>query len=196
MNILLALRARDRSGRGCKLDVSMTDGLFPFLYWGIGNGVAGGKWPRPGGELLSGGSPRYQIYRTADGQHIAAAPLEDRFWANFCAAIELPAELREDRKDPPVTSQAVAQIIARRSAAEWLARFEGRDVCCNVVRTLEEAMRDPQFAARELFRRSVVAGADALPAAVVPIDESFRSSATELRYPQLGEANGLLGEET
>ena len=53
-------------------------------------------------------------------------------------------------------------------------------------------MHDAQFAARGLFRRSVVAGADALPAAVVPIDESFRGSATELHYPQLGEANGLL----
>ena len=192
MNILLALRARDQSGRGCKLDISMTDGLFPFLYWGIGNGVACGKWPQPGGELLSGGSPRYQIYRTADGQYLAAAPLEDRFWANFCAVIELPAELREDRKDPRATRAAVAQIIARRSAAEWLARFEGKDVCCNVVRTVEEAMRDPQFAARALFRRSVVAGTDALPAAVVPIDESFRGSASELRYPPLGEANSLL----
>ena len=110
------------------------------------------------------------------------------------AAIELPTELREDRKDPPATRAAVAQIVARRSAAEWLARFEGKDVCCNVVRTVEEAMRDPQFAARGLFRRSVVAGADALPAAAVPIDESFRGSATELRYPQLGEANALLDQ--
>ena len=125
-------------------------------------------------------------------QHLAAAPLEDRFWANFCAVIELPAELREDRKDPRATRAAVAQIIAQRSAAEWLARFEGKDVCCNVVRTVEEAMRDPQFAARGLFRRSVVAGDDALPAAVVPIDESFRGSASELRYPPLGEANSLL----
>jgi len=193
MNILLALRARDQTGRGCKLDISMTDGLFPFLYWGIGNGVACGKWPRPGGELLSGGSPRYQIYVTADGHYLAAAPLEDRFWAHFCAAIELPTELREDRKDPSATRTAVAQIIARRSAAEWLVHFEGKDVCCSIVRTLEEAMRDAQFATRGLFRRSVVAGTDALPAAVVPIDESFRSSATELRYPRLGEANSLLG---
>ncbi len=192
LNILLALRDRDRTGKGCKLDIAMTDGLLPFLYWGVGNGVATGQWPRPGGELLSGGSPRYQLYRTADGRYLAAAPLEDRFWTNFCDAIDLPAEFRHDRKDPHATRSAVARIIARRSAAEWLQRVAGKDVCCNVVRTLDEAMADPQFLARGLFRRSVVGDDEALPAVSVPIDEAFRSPASELRYPKLGESNGRL----
>ncbi len=192
INILLALRNREHTGKGCRLDIAMTDGLLPFLYWGIGNGVATGNWPRPGGELLSGGSPRYQIYRTADGRHLAAAPLEDRFWANFCAAIELPAALREDRKDPQATRAAVVEIILQRTAAEWLARFEGKDVCCNVVRSVEEAMADPQFAAREVFQRSVVSDGAAMPAVSVPVDPAFRDHATELRYPKLGESNALL----
>jgi len=194
MNILLALRQREQTGKGCKLDIAMTDGLFPFLYWGIGNGIAAQKWPRPGGELLSGGSPRYQIYRTADAKFLAAAPLEDRFWANFCGAIELRAELRDDQKDPQATRAEVARIVAQRSAAEWLQRFEGKDVCCNVVKSVEEAMADPQFEARGLFRRSVVSDGDALPAVSVPIDEAFRGSATELRYPRLGESNGMLSD--
>jgi crotonobetainyl-CoA:carnitine CoA-transferase CaiB-like acyl-CoA transferase len=193
INILLALRNRDHTGTGCKLDIAMTDGLLPFLYWGIGNGVATGSWPRPGGELLSGGSPRYQIYRTADGKHLAAAPLEDRFWANFCDAIELPVALRADRKDPLATRAAVAEIILRRSAAEWLARFEDKDVCCNVVRSVDEAMVDPHFTARGVFQRSVVSDGAALPAVTVPVDPAFRDHATELRYPKLGESNALLG---
>jgi crotonobetainyl-CoA:carnitine CoA-transferase CaiB-like acyl-CoA transferase len=193
INILLALRDREHTGKGCKLDIAMTDGLLPFLYWGIGNGVATGSWPRPGGELLSGGSPRYQIYRTADGRHLAAAPLEDRFWANFCEAIDLPAALRDDRTDPHVTRTAVAEIILRRNAAEWLARFEGKDVCCNVVRSVDEAMADPQFAVRGTFQRSVVSDGAALPAVTVPVDPAFCDRATELRYPKLGESNALLG---
>jgi alpha-methylacyl-CoA racemase len=195
INILLALRNRDQTGKGCKLDIAMTDGLLPFLYWSIGNGIATGSWPRPGGELLSGGSPRYQIYRTADGRHLAAAPLEDRFWANFCAAIDLPPELRDDRRDPQATRTAVAAIILRRDATEWLARFEEKDVCCNVVRSVDEAMSDPQFAARGTFQRSVVSDGAALPAVTTPVDRAFRDQATELRYPKLGESNGLLGPE-
>ena len=192
MNILLALRTRDQEGRGCKLDISMTDGLLPFLYWGIGNGAATGRWPKPGAELLCGGSPRYQIYRTRDGKYLAAAPLEDRFWANFCNAIDLPASARDDRKDPLSTRRTVGGLIAQRSAEEWLARFAGKDVCCNVVRTLEEAMSDPQFRARGVFSRSVVSNGDALPAVSVPIDDQFRDRRSELGYPGLGEANGML----
>ncbi|MEO8630621.1 MAG: CoA transferase [Betaproteobacteria bacterium] len=192
INILLALRARDQTGRGCKLDIAMTDGLLPFAYWGIGNGVATGNWPRAGGELLSGGSPRYQIYRTQDGHFLAAAPLEDRFWSAFCDAIELPAPMRDDRPDPAATRAAVAKRIAQRSAAHWLAHFVGKDVCCNLIRTLRAALDDPQFHGRGLFSHTVVSAADALPAVCVPIDPSFRGSASELRYPQLGDANELL----
>jgi crotonobetainyl-CoA:carnitine CoA-transferase CaiB-like acyl-CoA transferase len=194
INILLALRQRDATGRGSRIDVAMTDGLLPFLYWGIGMGANSGRWPRPGGELLSGGSPRYQIYRTADGRYLAAAPLEDKFWANFCAAIDLPAALRDDGKDAASTRSAVAQIIAQRSAAEWLERLAGKDVCCNLVRTLEEAVRDPQFQSRGVLRRSVVSQEDALPAVAVPIAEPLRDPRTELRYPGLGQDDHLLGE--
>ena len=89
INILLGLAQRSRTGEGCRVDVAMTDNLFTFAYWAIGNGLAAGMWPRPGGELVTGGSPRYNLYRTADGRWLAAAPLEDRFWANFCEAIGL-----------------------------------------------------------------------------------------------------------
>ncbi|HZP87488.1 MAG TPA: CaiB/BaiF CoA-transferase family protein [Burkholderiales bacterium] len=193
MNILLALRQRDETGEGCYLDVAMTDGLLPFLYWGIGNGATTGHWPRPGGELLTGGSPRYQIYRTADGRFLAAAPLEDKFWANFCAAIELPQPLRDDRRDPMATIHAVRETIGRASAAEWMQRFEGKDVCCTVVRSVDEALRDPQFRARGVFRRSVISEQhDGLPAISVPIAEVFRDSRTELKYPELAEGQALL----
>jgi crotonobetainyl-CoA:carnitine CoA-transferase CaiB-like acyl-CoA transferase len=192
INILLALRQRDATGEGCKLDIAMTDGLLPFVYWGIGNGVAAGAWPRPGGELLSGGSPRYAIYRTADAKYLAAAPLEQRFWDNFCDAIGLPEKLRDDSKDPAATRNAVADIISGLSAAEWLQRFDKRDVCCNLVRTVQEAMNDLQFVGRGVFKRSVVTEDDALPAISVPIAEAFRTRASELRYPPLGDANELL----
>jgi len=54
-------------------------------------------------------------------------------------------------------------------------------------------MADSQFQARRQFVRSVVADDDALPAVSVPIEERFRSPATELRYPALGESNARLG---
>src|SRR3546814_15071797 len=75
INILLALRQRDLTGRGSYLDIAMADNLFTFNYWGLGNGFSGAGWPRAGEELVTGGTPRYQIYRTADGRYLAAAPI-------------------------------------------------------------------------------------------------------------------------
>ena len=196
MNILLALRQREHDGHGCHLDIAMTDGLLPFVYWGIGNGAALGTWPKPGKELLSGGSPRYQIYRTGDGRHLAAAPLEEKFWANFCEAIGLAQALRKDREDPEATIAAVRQIISSKTAAQWTEIFAGKDVCCNLVQSVDEALRDPQFAARGVFRRSVIGeDYDGLPAISAPIAEAFRDPRTELKYPRLGEGEGLLRGE-
>jgi crotonobetainyl-CoA:carnitine CoA-transferase CaiB-like acyl-CoA transferase len=194
INILLALRRRDQTSKGCKLDIAMTDGLFPFLYWAIGNAVTTGEWPKPAGELLSGGSPRYQIYRTADGRHVAVAALEDKFWNNLCELIGLPEELRDDRRDPAATRRGIADIIAQHTAQEWEQRFEGKDVCSNLVRTVHEAMRDDHLQQRGLFKRSVTSeDHDAVPAVSVPIDPQLRDARTLLRYPTLGESNDVLG---
>ncbi len=84
VNILLALRKRDRSGQGTFLDIAMTDNLFTFMFWGLASGHGGATWPRAGAEQLTGGSPRYRIYRTADARYLAVAALEEKFWQAFC----------------------------------------------------------------------------------------------------------------
>ncbi|MFN0315492.1 MAG: CaiB/BaiF CoA transferase family protein, partial [Burkholderiales bacterium] len=193
MNILLALRQRDRTHAGCYIDISMTDCLFPFMFWAMGTGNTTGKWPEPGQEMLSGGSARYQVYRTEDGQFLAAAPLEDRFWSVFCEVIELPAHLRDDSMDGQATLRAVAELIADRPAAEWMKRFEGRDACCNLVRNVEEALRDPHYRGRGLFAHSVTAAnGDELMANCVPFASALREPRTEVPYPILGADNDLL----
>ncbi len=190
MNIFLALLQRARTGQGCKLDISMSDNMFPLMYWALGAGQGLGAWPRPGGEMLTGGSPRYQIYRTKDDKFIAAAPLEDRFWREFCAAIGLPAACCDDKVDALATKRAVADIIRKETAAVWRERFDGRDVCCAVVATLEEAARDPHFVGRGLFDHRIRLGGQEAPAMPVPIDTAFRRAAGEaIPFPRLGEHN-------
>ena len=89
---------------------------------------------------------------------------------------------------------AVERLRSLFDDQQWTEHFAGRDVCCNVVQGLEQAVQDPQFRARGVFRRSVVnAEGDGLPAVNVPIAEPLRDPRTELKYPQLGEANDLLG---
>jgi len=191
INILLALRERESSGRGRKLDVAMADNLFTFMYWALGNGLAAGDWPRPGGELVTGGSPRYQIYRTSDGRFLAAAPLEQKFWENFCEAIGLEAEWRDDGSDARGTREAVARRVASRTAEAWSTALAGKDVCCAIVASVEEALADAHFQARGLFAQQLIAAKRAICALPVPIDPAFRRTAA-LGYPALGEDNTLI----
>ncbi len=163
MSILLALLERRRSGRGRRLDVAMTRNLPTLVPWALAEGMSDAGFPAPGSGLTGGGSPRYALYPTADGRLLAVAPLEERFWQQFCEAIDLPPALRDDSADPQATRRAVAERIRSRGAADWEAVLAGRDCCCAVVRTLEEALAHPQL--RGLVRAE--AGRPRLP---LPID--------------------------
>lgn len=192
VNILLALLRRNQTGEGCRIEVAMYDNLFVFMYWALGNAFAAGRWPRAGGELTTGGTPRYQIYRTKDNRFIAAAPLEDRFWRNFCEVLGLVPQLADDTRDPQATKTAIAEIILSRTAAEWEHAFAGHDVCCAVVRSLQEAIEDPHFRSRGLLSHQIVTDRLRLQALPVPISELFRSESRTAGFPELGDANAQL----
>lgn len=191
INILLALRQRDHTGRGVHLDIAMADNLFTFQYWGLGNGALG-EWPGTASELVTGGTPRYQIYRTSDGAFLAAAPLEDKFWGNFVTLVGLNAsELAQ--MSPTQAIDAVAAALARHPISYWEDRFAGQDVCISRVVSLEEARHDPHFQARGLFERTVTTDAGATVTALpVPVDAAFRSTERTLSSPALGAHNALL----
>jgi len=191
VNILLALRQRDLSGEGVYLDIAMGDNLLPLAYWGLGAGFAKGEWPTGGDGLVTGGSPRYQIYRTADGRYFAAAPIENRFWNKFCSLIGLPEVLRDPRADPGTVKSAIADIIGSRTADSWRATFAGQDACCSIVSSLQEAVADPHFAQRGLFKRDIATAGGSIPALPVPIAACFRGKG-DLSAPRLGADTELL----
>jgi alpha-methylacyl-CoA racemase len=188
-NLLLALIARDRTGYGCHLDISMTENLFTLSYWALAQGYAAAHWPQPAGGLVTGASPRYQIYACAGGGHIAAAPIEERFWSRFCELLDLDPKLRTQQADPGVVRQAVAAVIASRSSSHWQSVFAVEDVCCCAVNSLEEAVDDPHFRARGLFAYRVRADSADIPALPVPIAGQFRSSEVTRCAPRLGADN-------
>ncbi len=191
LNILLALRNKDRTGEGAYLDIAMCEGVLPFMYWVIGNGMGAGRWPGNGSDLVTGGSPRYRLYPTADGRFVAAGPLEDKFWAAFCEAIGLDPRYRDDNVDPQATMARVAEIIAAHDAAYWEARLFKADCCCTVVKTVREALDDAQFRERGLLSHKLVnAKGDSIPATPVPVVPSFRAHAgKELGASALGAHN-------
>jgi len=151
-----------------------------------------GEWPTPGGDLVTGGSPRYNIYKTRDGKFVAAAPLEQKFWENFCAMLELPPDVQDDSRDAAKTRQAVAAKIAAKTADELRTLFAGKDVCCCIMASVEEALRDQHFIARGVFSAKLGADGKQITALPVPVVPQFRAQPESAGYPALGEANSLL----
>ena len=187
INILLALRARDQSGQGCRVDVAMTDAMFTFTWAALAIGAATGQFPKPGELWLVGGSPRYQIYPTRDGKLIACGALEPKFWAAFTAAIGLPKEFVDDARNPAATRDAVAKLILARTSDEWRPIFAAADCCVTVIVPLEQAMCDPHFIERGLFAHQVgTASGKTLPALPLPIAPEFRAAPGMKKAPKLG----------
>lgn len=189
LNILLALRERDRSGLGCHLDIAMTDAMPTFAWYGLAQGQASGRYPQGGEGLLTGGSPRYGLYSTADGWFLAVGALEEKFWATFCAAIGLDEALRDDRRQEEATRSAVAALIGAQPAEHWRALLEPLDCCCTVVRTLEEALADPHLTARGLLdRQAEEPGGRRIVSTPLPLAPVFRDAAPALRkVPAVGD---------
>jgi len=177
INILLALRARDRTGEGCRLDIAMADAMLTFAWFGLAEGHATGRYPGPGENMLAGGSPRYGLYETADGRFLAVGALEQKFWEAFCQGIGLPADLRDDQRGPAATRRAVADLIRARSGADWQRILGPADCCCTVVASLEEALADEHFRARGLLRYHVDQDGRRMPMTALPLAPMFRAAA-------------------
>jgi crotonobetainyl-CoA:carnitine CoA-transferase CaiB-like acyl-CoA transferase len=120
------------------------------------------QWGRtlPRGEdLLTGGVPCYGVYATADGRWLAVGALEEKFWRTLCDTIGRPdlagGGLALGAEGERVRAE-LAAVFAGAPLAHWTQTFADVDCCVTPVHTLEEALADPQFAARGM----VVAGAD------------------------------------
>src|SRR2546429_5097684 len=129
-----AMVARARSGRGCRVEVSMTDLV---RSWTVLPRAA--RRARLPGLPLTGEVPCYHVYAVADG-FLTVAALEPDFWAAFCHAID-----REDLKDrqfDPAAIEAVQATLRPATRAQWAGRFGDEDVCAEPALRLEESEAD------------------------------------------------------
>lgn len=149
--MLIALLDARATGRGRHVDVSMSDVTLAHAIFPMAAVLARGTVAPRGGDLLTGGVPCYGVYRTADGRYMAVGALEEKFWHLLCDTLDRP-DLKPahlDRGEAGARArEALAAIFAERSQAEWCACFDAVDCCVTPVRTLEESLTDPHFAAR------------------------------------------------
>ncbi len=130
--IAAALLARGQTGRGLRLDVSMTDVVRGWTELPRAAARAG-----TAGPPLTGSAPCYRVYPVADG-FLSVAALEPKFWLRFCHAIGR-ADLSARQFDQSAVPE-VERVLAGRTRAGWMAAFDGEDVC---VQPLIELGEDP-----------------------------------------------------
>jgi alpha-methylacyl-CoA racemase len=151
--ILAALVARDRTGDGAYLDVSVADGVVALMSLNVDEYLATGLVPGPRHSLLTGRYACYDVYPARDGHWLAVGAIEPHFFANLCRA--LGCEQWIDHQTDDAVQDAIRAdfraAFATRDRDDWVAELGPADTCVSAVATVPEVTADEHFRAREVF---------------------------------------------
>jgi crotonobetainyl-CoA:carnitine CoA-transferase CaiB-like acyl-CoA transferase len=152
---LAALVGAQRTGRGRYVDVSMTDASLAHNLFSLHALEQWGHVVPRGSDLLTGGVPCYGVYPTRDGRWLAVGALEKKFWKALCDAIARPdlaaGQFALGDEGARVRGE-LERLFGEGTLAEWTEKFATVDCCVTPVATLDEAMSDAQFVARDMVR--------------------------------------------
>lgn len=157
VGILAALAARQGSGKGARVDVSMLDAQVATLENAIVRYFASGEVPGPLGSRHPSIAP-FQALATADGFIVVAAG-NDALFAKLCQALGQPelAQAPEFASNDLRTRSADAlegrleEALASHGSAHWLEKLAAAGVPCGPVNDIEKLVADPQIAARNML---------------------------------------------
>jgi alpha-methylacyl-CoA racemase len=138
--ISAALYARERTGLGQILDVSLTEAALSLLNPHVATATAGLRDPVGGGEILTGGLPVYGTYRCADGALLTVGALEPKFQSRLRA-------LASDLSEP-----GLAALFATRPRDAWVEALA--EACVGPALAPSELHAHPQHAARGAIARA------------------------------------------
>ena len=155
--ILAALLARERTGRGQFVDVSMFDVMLSMLPIPAAHQLAGTAIPVGGKYVLSGAYPFYNVYETSDGKFMTLGALEPKFWANFCRKVgrdDLASRQFDSGERRESLFEEIRAIFSSKSQSDWIDLMKDADCCCEPVLSLTEAFGHAQTVARQMIRES------------------------------------------
>jgi crotonobetainyl-CoA:carnitine CoA-transferase CaiB-like acyl-CoA transferase len=189
--ITAALLARERTGKGQHVRLSMLDAIVAFLW-----GSDMGSQTFVGDELPQQEAASFidLIYQTAD-DYISAAVQTDREWAALTRALDRPEWLDDPRFKTPALRQKhinerlamTQEVLLTRPAAEWLERLTAGGVPCAPVLTRTRMIQHPQVVANGIVVETDHPGAGRLRQARPAARFSGTPTAIRRGGPALGE---------
>lgn len=153
IGVLVALIERRSTGKGRYIDISMMDGIVSLLCYQVAKFGLEGKPFTRGDMEFNGCLPCYNVYETADHRFMALGSMEPTFWKNFCTLIGHPEMVDmqwvggSERREVIST---LKRIFETKTQNEWKEFFEGKEVCCEPVRGIEELFSDLQVIKRRM----------------------------------------------
>ncbi len=150
--VLAALYARERTGMGQRIEVSLLDTQISLLNYCVAEYFVAGSTAGPVG-VGQRGDPTYRMYQTSDGNIvIAIAPPGTRFWEKLCHALgrdKLAIDPRfnhftKRRENADELVAIIQDSLRSKSTEEWLACLIREGVPAGPVNTIDKALKDPQ----------------------------------------------------
>jgi alpha-methylacyl-CoA racemase len=153
VGIVAALLERQSKGKGQVVDAAMVDGVALMTAMTLGL-RAGGVWSDERGTNFNDSRAHfYNVYRTADGRHVAVGAIEPSFYRRLMHHLGLDADEPDqwDREQWPRMKRVLADKFAQRPRDEWTAELANLDTCVTPVLSFDEAPRHPHHRHRETY---------------------------------------------
>ena len=191
--VLLALIARQRTGRGQLVDIGMLDAAASVLTYQASAYFATGAPNARLGNRHPSIAP-YNTFATADGMLVLAVGNDDQ-WQRFCRVAGLPGAAADERyrtnagrvEHYAALEPVLKTAMAGRTNASWIAALRDAGVPAGAVRDIAEALADPQIEAREMIARVDHEAQRALRVLGIPVKLSETAGSVRTAPPTLGE---------
>lgn len=155
IGVLLGVLQRQISGKAQWIDVSMLDGVMSWLPLLLAE-FHGAHEPTQQSFLLSGSYACYTVYATEDHRYMSVGAVEPKFWETFCHSMGVPEYI--PMQFAPMATQKcmkerIQELFGIHNQEYWTDRFAHVDACCTPVKTIREALNDPQVQDRKMVAR-------------------------------------------
>jgi crotonobetainyl-CoA:carnitine CoA-transferase CaiB-like acyl-CoA transferase len=160
IGILLALEARNRTGKGQYIDHTYMEGALHLITWFTHRFFMDGTVMKPGVSWAQGAYPHYGVYKTKDGKWLTIGCLEPHFWDNLCKAVG-KEEYMQHKWTMAMTFQGpepkfdeiragMEKVFLTKTRDEWFDLLAANDVPVGKVNSLDETFQDPQILHRKM----------------------------------------------
>ncbi len=153
IGILLALAAREKTGRGQFVDIAMMDGAISWLTAPLIRYFEDGQvQPNKGEVFLSGKRPAYNIYKAKDGKYLCIAIREPHFWEKLCEKLGREDLIPYQNPGDEKVNETIAEfrnIFLTKTRDEWIDLL--KDVGVNKVHEFDDLVSDPHALHRNMF---------------------------------------------